>query len=208
MSDSLRRANTATTNEPTDDQLLAIAPTSAYVAVITLVLSGVALVLFFGGVGYVFGPINDVLVAATLFLLIPVALAVRRLAAGQAGQWFTVLTWIAIAGMLEAAVGQLLLVVGLISLQTSFLTGAVGIVPVLAWIGGVSYLALRRDVLDRPTGLWGAAFLGTSAVTAVAGPFLPQPVLYAMGFPLAVAAVGFLWSLARALKLVHAARPS
>ena len=178
-----------------DAQLVAVAPTSAYLAVITLVLSGVALTLFFGGVHYVFGPINDVLVAATLLLLIPVALAVRRVTTGPVGTWFTVITWLAIAGMVEAAAGQLLLVVRVIDLRTSFITGGIGILPVLAWIGAVSYLALSRGVPDRSVGAWGSVFLGTSAVTAVGIPVLPQAVLYALGLPLAVGAVGFIWSL-------------
>lgn len=184
-------------DSPTD-RAITIAPTSAYVAVITLVLSGVALTLFFGGAGYVFGPINDVLVAATLLLLIPPALAVKRLAGDRT--WLTVVTWVAIAGMVEAAAGQLLLVVGVIDLQTSFITGGIGILPVLVWIGAVSYLALREGTVSKATGVWGVVFLGTSALAVIGIPVLPQAVLYSLGLPLAVGAVGFLWALGRSLR--------
>lgn len=187
-------------NRALDGQLVAAAPTSAYLAVITLVLSGVALTLFFGGVHYVFGPINDVLVAATLFLLIPPALALRQVTDDRAGAWFTVVTWLAIAGMVEAAAGQLLLVAGVIDLQTSFVTGGIGIVPVLVWIGAVSYLAVGNGVVDRQVGWWGNGFLVTSLVATVGIPVLPQPVLYALGVPIAITAVGFIWSLGSSLR--------
>lgn len=186
--------------ETLEGRAIAVAPAATHLAVITLVLSGIAIALFFGGVAYVFGPINDVLISATLVLLVPTALAVRRLAAGHAGTWLDIVTWLAIAGMVGVAVGQLLLVVGVIDLQTSFVTGGIGFLPVLLWIGAVSYLALRSDAVDRPVGVWGAAFLATSGVAAAGIPVLPQPVLYSLGVPLAIGAVGFLWTLGRSLR--------
>lgn len=176
-----------------------LASRSTWLALGTLLLSLVAIVLFFGGAGFLFGPINDVLVALTLVLLVPAILAVRLLAGGRAGSWFSVLSAVAIAGMIGAAVGQLLLVVGVIDLQTSFLTGGIGVLPFVVWIGAQSYLALRRDVLSRRVGWWGAAFVGLSTVTAVAIPLLPPALLYAMGLPLAVTLSGWLISLARDL---------
>lgn len=172
-------------------------------SVVTLVLSGVALVLFFGGAGFIFGPINDIFVAITLFLLMPGVYIVRWLAKGRVGPWFDILSWLALAGMLLAAIGQLLLVVGVIDLQTSFVTGGVGILALLVWIGALSAVAIARrpaSVVSLSTGWSGAALTGLAAFTAATGSILPQPVLYALGLPLAVAAGVWIFLLGRDLK--------
>src|SRR5437660_352283 len=103
--------------------LYPIAGVSALLAIPALLLSGLFLALFFGGRGAQFGPLNDFFVAINLFLLVPPALAIRTAVGGQAGAWFTIVTWLAIAGMVLAGVGQLLLIAGVISLQASFVTG-------------------------------------------------------------------------------------
>lgn len=169
---------------------------ATYAAVVTLVLSGIALALFFGGAGAFWGPVNDVLVAVSLFLLIPAVLAVRDLARNErVATWFEALTYLALAGMVLAAIGQLLLVVRVIDLQTSFVTGGLGILPFLAWVGALSFLALGGGLVSRTVGLWGAAFVILCIVTVIAIPVLPQTLLYSMGVPLLVTLVGWLIAL-------------
>lgn len=173
---------------------------ATFAAIVTLVLSGAALALFFGGAGAFWGPVNDVLIAVSLFLLIPALLAVRELArSAGVGTWFEALTLLALAGMVLAAIGQLLLVVRVIDLQASFVTGGLGTLPFLVWMGAVSYLALNGQVLSRAVGLWGAGFLLVCLVAVVGIPLLPQAVLYAMGIPLLVTLVGWLIALGREL---------
>jgi hypothetical protein len=165
---------------------LRFAGQAALAAVVTLVLSTIALLIFFGGGPYVFGPINDVLIALTLLLLLPAVWAVQRLAreGGRVGAWFTVLSVIAMIGMVEAAAGQLLLVIRVIDLQTSFMTGGIGILPFLVWMGALSVITLRRGVLAASVGWWGIAFLGVTVASLGAAPVLPmQTLVFVLGIP-------------------------
>src|SRR5215212_2664971 len=92
--------------------LYRLAGISTWVAMVALVLSGIALALFFGGAGAFWGPINDGFIVVTAIALIPAALAVDRLASGDAAPWVRLLTVAAIAGLVVMAAGQSLLIVG------------------------------------------------------------------------------------------------
>ena len=115
---------------------------SGVVALVALVVAAVTIALFFGGAGQVFGPINDVFVAIMVIALILPILAVDRLAVGQAGLWLRIVSVGAITGAVLIAVGQLLLVFGVIDLETSFENGGLGIIPVLVWIVALIVLAV------------------------------------------------------------------
>jgi hypothetical protein len=134
-----------------------LAGAAAGIAVLTLVISGIALALFFGGAGAVWGPINDLFVAITVLLLIPAMVALMRLAPAEVGAWFTLISFLAIAGAVAVATVQLLLVVGVIDLQASFLFGGISILPVIAWGVAMAYLGLAHGV---PTSLGGWLILG------------------------------------------------
>jgi hypothetical protein len=125
---------------------------SGVVALVALVVAAVTIALFFGGAGQVFGPINDVFVAIMVIALILPILAVDRLAVGQAGLWLRIVSVGAITGAVLVAVGQLLLVVGVIDLETSFVTGGLGIIPVLVWIVALIVLAVPLGILPSPVG--------------------------------------------------------
>ena len=125
---------------------------SALAAIPALVLSGVFLALFFGGFGDFYGPLNDIFSALTLLLTIFPAIAVYAIYREQVGQWFAIITWLAVGGMLVAPIGQLLLVVRVIQLETSFVTGGMGITPVLIWLGALAYLALRHGQVPAVIG--------------------------------------------------------
>ena len=58
----------------------------------------------------------------------------------------------AITGAVLIAVGQLLLVVGVIDLETSFVTGGLGVIPVLVWIVALIVLAVPLDILPSSVG--------------------------------------------------------
>jgi hypothetical protein len=179
----------------------ATARLALWTAMGTLIASMVAIALYFGGAGDYWGPINDILVAATVLLLLPAIAAVRRLAA-HAGEWLTLLSVAAGAGAVVIAGGQVALGLGLIDLETSFLTGSLGILPLLAWAGGTAELALRGRTLDRSVGWWAIALLVTVLVTAVALPSTSMDTPTAsliFGGPLLVTLLGWMVSLSRTL---------
>src|SRR5262245_14678381 len=125
-----------------DASLYRIAGISTVVALIAFVISAIALGLFFGGAGEVFGPINDVFIAIALVSLIPAIIAVDRLAGADTGLWLRIISILAVVGAIIGAAGQLLLVVGVIDLDTSYVTGGIGFLPVVIWIIAIAVLAL------------------------------------------------------------------
>jgi hypothetical protein len=128
------------------------AAVSAWLAIPALVLSVVFVAMFFSGAGGLYGSLNDLFVAVTAVLLILPARSLVDNTRSTGGRWFDVVTWTAIAGMALIAAGQILLIARLISLSASFVTGGVGIMPVLVWALVQCYLGLRYGVPSRPLG--------------------------------------------------------
>ncbi|HYU49447.1 MAG TPA: hypothetical protein VEO91_05890 [Candidatus Limnocylindria bacterium] len=169
---------------------------SAVVALVALVVSAIAIALFFAGAGQVFGPINDVFVAVTLIALVLPILAVDRVAGAQAGLWLRIVTVAAITGAVLAAVGQLMLVAGVIDLQTSFVTGGLGIVPVLIWIVALVVLAVPVGVLPVWIGWLAAAAIALIVVGSVIAMATTGPVAWVTWAAVVVVLVAWLGSLA------------
>jgi len=169
-----------------------VAGTSALAAIATFLVAAITIALFFGGAGSFWGPVNDVFVAVTVLLLIPVIIAVLRLGPDDIGPWFTIVCWVAVLGAAVIAVVQLLLVLGAVSLETSFAVGGIGIVPILAWALGLAYLVLTRDMLSVTLGWALVATLGTAALLAIAGFVAPWPVTSAAGVLFVLSFVGWL----------------
>jgi hypothetical protein len=119
-----------------------LAGLSAFLAIPALLLALTYGLLFFLGRGQRYGPLNDIASAAVLLLLILPAIALKDLV-GADPAWFGIVTWVAVAGMVVAAVGQVALVLGAISLNTSFVTGGVGFLPVVVWFAAFTFLSLR-----------------------------------------------------------------
>ncbi|HSG86602.1 MAG TPA: hypothetical protein VLA23_09715 [Candidatus Limnocylindrales bacterium] len=171
-------------------------------AIGTLGASAVALSLYFGGAGEVFGPINDTLVAASFALLAPAVLAVQQLGRGITGRWLDAVSAAALAGIGVAVIGQLLLVAGVLPLAGSFVTLGVGALLVVAWTGALTAVSLRDGVLSRSVGWWALALIAVTAVTAVGTPVAglgTAALSVVFGIPLLVATVGLLASLGRDL---------
>jgi hypothetical protein len=168
------------------DSVARVAGFSAAAAIPALFLAAVALALFFGGAGERWGPVNDVLVALTLLLLILPVVALPVVLDNPEG-WFVALSYVAVAGLVVAAIGQLLLVAGVIGLNTSFVTGGVGILPLLAWWAGVAYLALGAGMLPSHIGWWLVGTLGLGLLTFLA--------TWAFGAGLVTALIGWLVSI-------------
>ncbi|HSK93164.1 MAG TPA: hypothetical protein VLA76_03800 [Candidatus Angelobacter sp.] len=163
-------------------------------ATATLAVAGVSIGLFFGGAGAVFGPINDVTTAGTLLLMVPGILAVRQLARGRVGSWFSALTVATVLGLGVAAAGLLLLVARVISLNDSFLIGGIGILPFLAWLASFAFIALRRGVLTRRAGWLAAWTLGIAVAATAASPFMPMNLLvFVLGLPMFGVLAAWLW---------------
>ena len=153
--------------------LLRTAGYAAYLIIPLLTASGIALWLFFSGAGAVFGPINDLLVAVCLGLLALPVLALRSIVGPQGGPWFDVVSGLALAGLALAATGQVLLVAGVIALETSFVTGGLGILPVLAWAVAIAILALRLGALPDQLGWATVALLAMVVVASLGSAVLP-----------------------------------
>ena len=168
--------------------LYRLAGTSTWIALVALVLSGIALALFFGGAGEFWGPVNDALIVVTVIALIPTVLAVARLAGDRAAPWTTILTVATIAGLILIAVGQTLLIVGRLSLEGSFVTGGVGIIPFLAWVVLIAVLGLGGGPIPDGVGRLAVAVIATVVVISVVGALVSDgPLLWLAGVGLLVA---------------------
>lgn len=126
-----------------NELLLVLAHTpSVFLAVPALFLSGFFLALFFKRRGDHFGPLNDIFFAISLVLLILPAIGIYSLTRDDNGLFVDVVVWLGIAGMVIVAIVRTLLALGVISLPTSFLTGGLGILPILAWMVSLAVLSL------------------------------------------------------------------
>ena len=129
------------------EKLAHIAGYSAIAAVPVVILAGITVALFFRGAGDWLGPANDLLSVLALLLLLTPVLALNALHLSYAGGWLPILTLMALAGILVAALGQTLLVAGAISLGTSFITGGLGVVPLLIWAVAILVLGFQHQAL-------------------------------------------------------------
>lgn len=179
----------------TADPRMWLAGASALLAVPVLLLAGVFLALFFGGRGERFGALNDLFTAIGLLLLAAPAVAVYVVARDATGGWFFILTITAVAGMALAAIGQVLLVLRVIDLQTSFVTGGIGILPVLAWVGATVWLALSGHLLPAAVGWFGAATLASAALLTVASVVRLSSAVWPLSVVLLAALGGWLIAL-------------
>ena len=161
-----------------------LASLSGWVAMVALILSGIALALFFGGAGEFWGPVNDALIVVTAVALIPVVLAVGQ-AAGDRGQpWVPIVSLASLAGLVLMAVGQTLLIVGRLSLDGSYVTGGIGVIPFIAWIVLVAVLALGLGVLPGRTGWLAVATLVTIVALSVLAAITLGPPTWIAGIAL------------------------
>jgi hypothetical protein len=157
-----------------------------------LIASGIAFWLFLNGAGAIFGPINDLLVVISLALLALPVLAIRSMVAQNVGQWFDVVTMLALVGIAVASVGQLLLVFGVIPLQSSFVTGSLGILPVLVWGLGVGIIAGRIGALPDQLGWVTLALFAMIVVVGIGSAVLPGPAITVVTVGLVATMAGWL----------------
>jgi hypothetical protein len=171
--------------------LLRNAGYAAYLAAAVQLVSALSLWLFFGGAGEIFGPVNDLLVAIAMALLVLPVLGLRALIGRTVGPWFAVVSTLALGGLAVAAVGQLLLVAGVISLEMSFVTGTAGVLPILAWMVGVGVAARRSDALpDRLAPVTVAVLLAVAL--SIGSMILPAAGVIVLSGLLVVALAGWL----------------
>jgi hypothetical protein len=162
------------------------------------VLSAIALALFFGGAGEFWGPVNDALIVVTAVALIPVAIAVARVVGSNGSPWVGIVTVAAIAGLVLMATGQTLLIAGRLSLDGSYVTGGLGLLPFLAWIGLVAVLSLASGVLPSTVGWLAALSLAAVVAEAVVAAISMGPPLWVTSVALVAIFCGFFASLASA----------
>jgi hypothetical protein len=186
-------------------ELYRLASLSSWVSLVALVLSGIALALFFGGAGDFWGPVNDALIVVTAIALIPPVLAVARLAGDRGAPWVLIVSVAAVAGLVLIAAGQTLLIVGRLSLDGSYVTGGVGVVPVLVWIVLIAVLSLASGILPSTTGWLAIATLAAIVVFSVIAAITLGPVLWVAGVALLIVISVWLAALASSLGATAAA---
>jgi hypothetical protein len=169
-----------------DSGLFRSAGVSAQIAVVFLAAAAITIALFFGGAGQFWGPVNDVFDALLLLAIILPVLAVDRLAGPAAQPWIRIVTVAALAGLTLGAVGQILLVVGVIDLQTSFITGGLGIIPFYAWLVALAVLAFGPGVLSPAVGWLVLAIIALTVGMAVISTVTMGPALWIACVALAV----------------------
>ena len=179
--------------------LYRLASLSGWIALVALVLSGVALALFFGGAGEFWGPVNDALVVVTAIGLILPMLAVARLPGDHGAPWVAILTTAAVAGLVLIAVGQTLLIVGRLSLDGSYVTGGIGVVPVLAWIVLVAILSLNSGILPSTVGWLVVATLAAIVIVSIVAVVTRGPVLWLAGVAMLIVISAWLAGLASSI---------
>jgi hypothetical protein len=178
--------------------LYRLASTSSWVAAVAFVLSGVAIVLFFAGAGSFWGPVNDALIVVTAIALIPVVLAVSRAGGEHGSPWTGIVTVATIAGLVLMATGQSLLIVGRLSLDGSYVTGGIGLLPLLAWIVLVAVLSLSVGVLPSIVGWLAVLSLAAVVAEGVVAAITMGPLLRIVSVGLVAAVTAFFGSLATA----------
>jgi hypothetical protein len=161
-----------------DSGLFRSAGSSALIGVVFLAAAAITIALFFGGAGQFWGPVNDVFVALLLLAIILPVLAVDRLAGPGAQPWIRIVTVAALAGLTLGAVGQILLVAGVIDLQTSFITGGLGIIPFYAWLVALAVLAFGPGVLPTTVGWLVVAIIALTVGMAVISTITMGPALW------------------------------
>ncbi|HEY7700900.1 MAG TPA: hypothetical protein VIB02_01210 [Candidatus Limnocylindrales bacterium] len=182
-----------------DTDLYRAAGASTVVAIIALIVAGITIALFFGGAGAFWGPVNDIFIVFTVLALILPILAIDRLATEGGAGWIRLVTIAAVLGSLLIAVGQTALVLGLLSLQGSFVTGGVGFIPIVVWLVALVVLAFGSSTLPAPIGWAAAAVLALIVVEAVVGMATSGPLLWVASVALLAALVAWLWTLSSML---------
>jgi hypothetical protein len=165
--------------------LYRLAGWSSAIAIVTLIISGIALAIFFS-IGEPWGSINDFFIVLTALALIPPMLAIDRIA-GDSAAWLRPVTILAIAGAVLIAVGQSLLIVRVIDLNASYVTGGVGVLPVLAWLVALVVLAFGTHGVAPAIGWTALAALGAIVVFSLIAVVTLGPVLWVASIVLLLA---------------------
>lgn len=151
--------------------LFNLAAISAFLAIPTLALASIYGVYFFKTRDPRMGLLNDVYSAIVLLLLILPVLAIN-VSQAPTVSWLDTVTWMTIVGLIIGAGGQFLLVFEKINLATSFITGGISLLPIIAWMGALIYLSLFRQSLSASIGWLSAAILLLVAMLPVTWAFL------------------------------------
>jgi hypothetical protein len=191
-----------------DERSMRLAGLSAIGAVAALMISGAAVLVFFNGGDVIYGTINDVFVAITLVCLVAITLvclvlpvlAIRSIIGDEVGRWFDVLTWAALAGFTVASIGQILLVVRAIDLQTAFVTGGVGILPSVVWAIAGSNLSARSSRLPHRIGWLLGSMLILALVETIVASLDSTAATLGVSVALLLSMVGWLLSVAAELQ--------
>jgi hypothetical protein len=127
------------------------------------------------------------------------ALDLDRLAGDHAAPWTRIITVAALAGIVLMATGQTLLIVGRLSLEGSYVTGGIGVIPFIAWMILVAVLSLSSGVLPGSVGWLAVISLGAIVAMSAIAALTQGPLLWAAGIGLLVALSAWLATLADAL---------
>src|SRR5439155_4878885 len=137
-------------------------------------------------------------VVTAIGLILPM-LAVARLAGDHGAPWVAILTTAAVAGLVLIAVGQTLLIVGRLSLDGSYVTGGIGVVPVLAWIVLVAILSLNSGILPSTVGWLAVATLAAIVIVSIVAVVTRGPALWLAGVAMLIVISAWLAGLASSI---------
>ena len=114
-------------------------------------------------------------------------LAVSQAAGDRGAPWVRIVSIAALAGLVLMALGQTLLIVGRLSLEGSYVTGGIGVIPFLAWIVLLAVLALGMGVLPSRTGWLAVTTLVTIVALSVVAAITLGPPTWIAGIALVAA---------------------
>ena len=144
-----------------------LAAYSTFAATVAMLLSGVFLLLFFSGAGRYFGPLNDAFTLLYLVLLLPALVATYLILEDDVGAWSLVVLGLGLTGVIVAAASPLLLLLRVITLETSFVLAGIGFPIALSWVLALSLIAGLTGHLSRSLAWFGSALAVAVLVTAL-----------------------------------------
>jgi hypothetical protein len=201
---------THVSGSPADARLFHRAGIAAIAGAVVLVLTAFLLVVGATGLTSAFGWANDVAVVAAFALLGPGIIATSRLGRATVRRWFDAVSWLALAGILVLAAGQLLLVGGVIRIGPAFVAVGFGMSAVLAW--GIGYATLawqgHAELASRSVAAWVLASAASFVASSLAWPILGVVAWSVVGVALLISWVGWWITLGRDLiRRAAAGRP-
>lgn len=133
------------------ESLVRLAGWCATVSAVVSVFGIVFLLLFFGGVGGIFGTLNDIAVAIQYVLMLPIAITLHLLLRSQGPGFSLLALLVGLLGIVAVAVLQILLVTGVLPFSQQIGMVVVAFLVATAWFVMVGRLDRAGDIVPGGT---------------------------------------------------------